>query len=289
MSRYAALLARGELRAAQNALEAAGHLGQELRLPEARWHYERHQAQSLLLEGRFDEARTAFKTLRAKSAQMGLGYGTALINIVRGALEWEQRGGLAMRSHVDVWDKEAKLQSIPSVVAYAARLAAEADVRHVAERSFSKLARRNFTDVPKEHSYLLTLSNAALAAIALGDRARADVLYELLAPYPEHNTPDLVLLQHGSVSRYLALLAGATGRNDRVAHHFEVALAMNARLPHLPQVARTQYEYARWLLGRGDAAARDHARRLAQQSAQLADGMRMTWLQEAAQVLGSVG
>lgn len=285
MSRYAALLARGELRAAQNALEAAGHLSQELRLPEARWHYERHRAQSLLLEGRFAEARTAFKTLRTKSAQMGLGYGTALINIVRGALEWEQRGGLAMRSHVEVWDKEANLQSIPSVVAYAARLAAEADVRDVAERSFSKLARRNFTDVPKDHSYLLTLGNAALTAIALGDRARADVLYELLAPYPDHNTPDLVLLQHGCVSRYLALLAGETGRNDRVAHHFEVALAMNARLPHLPQVARTQYEYARWLLGRGDPAAREHARRLAQQSAQLALDMRMTWLQEAAQAL----
>jgi hypothetical protein len=140
-------------------------------------------------------------------------------------------------------------------------------------------------DVPKDQSYLLTLGNAAITAIALGDRARAEVLYELLAPYPEHNTPDLVLLQHGSVSRYLALLAAATGRNDRVVAHFESALATNARLPHLPQLARTQYEYARWLLGQGDAAARDQARRLARQSAQLTQDINMTWLHDAAQTL----
>jgi tetratricopeptide (TPR) repeat protein len=289
MSRYTALLSRGELRAAQNALEAAGHLGQELHLPEARWDYERHQAQSLLLTGRFADARTAFKMLRAKSIQLGLSYGTALINIVRGALEWEQRGALVLRARVGVWENQTNLQSIPAVIACAARLAAEAEVLDVAERSFRKLAQRDFADLPKDHSYLLALSNAGLTAIALGDRARADMLYELMAPYPDHNTADLALLQHGSVSRYLALLAGATGRNDRVVHHFEAALAMNARLPHLPQLARTQYEYARWLLGRGDADARQHARRLTQQSAQLASDLRMTWLQDAALALGQCG
>jgi DNA-binding winged helix-turn-helix (wHTH) protein/tetratricopeptide (TPR) repeat protein len=287
MSRYAALLARGEMRAASNALEAAGHLGDELNLPEARWHYDRHQAQTLIAEGRFAEGRMAFKALRAKSVQMGLGYGPGLIDMLRGALEWEQRGGPAMRSHVDVWDNRSQLQGIPSVTAYSARLAVEAGAREIAERSFNRLARDGFADVPKEHSYLLTLSNAALTAIALGDRARAEILYELLAPYPEHNTPDLVLLHHGSVSRYLALLAAATGRNDRVAHHFEAALAMNARLPHLPQLARTQYEFARWLLVRGDAAARDHAGRLARQSRQLAQDVQMTWLQQTAQALVS--
>jgi DNA-binding winged helix-turn-helix (wHTH) protein/tetratricopeptide (TPR) repeat protein len=287
MSRYAALLARGEMRAARNALEAAGHLGEELNLPEARWHYERHLAQALMLEGRFAEGRVAFKALRAKSAQMGLGYGPSLIDMVRGALEWEQRGGPAMRPHVDVWDKRSKLQGIPSVTAYSARLAIEAGARETGERSFNRLAQNGFEDVPKEHSYLLTLSNAALTAIALGDRARAEILYELLAPYPEHNTPDLVLLQHGSVSRYLALLAAATGRNDRVANHFEAALAMNARLPHLPQLARTQYEFARWLLVRGDAVARDHARHLARQSEHLAQEIGMIWLKDAATSLVS--
>jgi hypothetical protein len=225
--------------------------------------------------------------LRSKSAQMGLGYGPGLIDIVRGALEWEQRGGMAMRAHVDVWDKEAKLQGIPSVLAYAARLAAEAGVRATAEHAFDKLARRNFADVPKEQSYLLTLANAALTAIAIGDRARAETLYGLLSPYPEHNTPDLVLLQYGSVSRYLALLAAATGRHGRVVAHFEFALEMNARLPHLPQLARTQYEYARWLLGRGDAGARDRARQLARQSAQLAQDISMIWLRDEALALAS--
>jgi tetratricopeptide (TPR) repeat protein len=287
MARYTALTARGELRAARNALEAAGHLGQELHLPEAAWHYERHRAQELLLDGRFDEARIALKVLRAKSVQMGLGYGPGLIDVVRGALEWEQRGGAAMRSHVDVWDKQAKLQSIPSVIAYSARLAIEAGMRETALRSWSKLARREFRDVPKEHSYLLTLCNAAVTAVALGDRARAEILYELLSPYPEHNTPDLVLLQHGSVSRYLALLAEATERWHRVDEHFEAALAMNARLPHVPQLARTQFEYAKHLAGRNGLGARDRARTLARHSQELAREVRMKWLEEAASALPS--
>jgi hypothetical protein len=119
-------------------------------------------------------------------------------------------------------------------------------------------------------------------AVALGDRARAEILYELLSPYPEHNTPDLVLLQHGSVSRYLALLAEATQRTEQAEEHFEVALAMNTRLPHVPQLARTQYEFAKFLGARTDPASRERARRLASHSRELANDVGMKWLAEAA-------
>lgn len=281
ISRYTALVGRGELRAARNALEAAGRLSQELHLAEARWHYERHRAQGLIGEGRFSEARSACKALVAKSTRLGLGYGPELMKLVRGAVEWEQRGGLAMRPHVDLWDQKAQLQALPCVHAFAARLAGEAGVLESAQRAFNRLAPRDFADVPREHSYLLILANAAIAAIALGDTARSNVLYELLAPYPERNTVDLALIQHGSVARYLALLAAATGRDARAVEHFEGALAMNARMPHLPQLACTQYDYARWLSQRGDVASRDRARSVAEDCRELAQQLEMNWLDGA--------
>ena len=280
VARLGAFLMRGDLSSADLALEAAGHLGQELQLPEAAWHYDRQRAQALFCAGRLGEARSACRGLWAQAARLGLGYGPELMTLLRGAIDWEQRGAESMRAYVDVWDvKNAKAQKARSVGSYAARMAAEAGMLDSARRSWERLAARDFADVPKEVSYLLTLGNCAITAHLLGDVQRAEILYGLLAPYPEFNTPDLILLQHGSVSRYLALLAITTGRHQQAEEHFAVALRENNRLGHQPQLARTYYDYARWLSTRN---ARTRAAGVAQQAAALAQGMGMQWLADAA-------
>ena len=85
----------------------------------------------------------------------------------------------------------------------------------------------DFAGVPKDIGYLNTLVNLGLVAIALGDRARAECLYGLLAPYPHHNAPTKLLYYEGSVSHYLALLAEFLGERPRAQSHFDDALAMN--------------------------------------------------------------
>ncbi len=278
IARFGALLQRGDLGAANAALDAAGHLGHELHMPEAVWHYQLQLVQNVLVQGRFDDARSGCRALRATGARIGLSYANGMINAVRGALEWEQRGAAVLREHVDSWDAEPKTQAVHSVRSYSVRLALEAGALESARRSWNRLSHADFADVPKESSYLLTLCNASLAAIMLADRPRAERLYELLSPYPEHNTPDMIYLSHGSVSRYLALLAEATGRHEQAAQHFETALAMNARLEYVPQLARTHFEYARWLRHREPDLSRSHARR----AAELAEQVGMQWLQAAA-------
>jgi tetratricopeptide (TPR) repeat protein len=286
VARLGAFLMRGDLSSAAAALEAAGHLGQDLELPEACWHYDRQRAQDLFSAGRFAEARSACKGLRAQAARLGLGYGNELMTLLRGAIDWEQHGAQSMRAYVDVWDSNnAKAHNARSVGSYAARMAAEAGMLDSARRSWEPLAARDFADVPKEVSYLLTLGNCAITAHLLSDVRRAEILYTLLAPYPDFNTPDLILLQHGSVSRYLALLAATIGRRDRAEQHFEVALRENARLGHQPQLARTYYEYAHLLSSQNTAGARERTLELAQQAAVLGQQLGMQWLADAARPL----
>jgi hypothetical protein len=62
------------------------------------------------------------------------------------------------------------------------------------------------------------------------------------------------LYYEGSVSHYLALLAEFLGARERVQPHFDAPLAMNESLGHKSQLARTYYEYARFLIGNDPGA-----------------------------------
>lgn len=285
-ARFGAYLLRGDLGSANPALEAARHLGEDLQLPEASWHYERLQAQGLYCSGRFVEARAACKRLRASAARIGLGYGPELTTVLRGAIDWEQFGAASMAQYVDVWDtNNPKADNTPSVRSYAARMAAEAGVVVSARRSWERLAERDFSDVPREQSYLLTLGNCAITAYVLRDVPRAEKLFALLEPYPEFNTPDLIQLAHGSVSRYLALLAVTTGRAAAAEKYFELALRENERLGHRPQLARSCYDYASWIGTRATPSARIQSRELAERAVGLAQQLGMQWLADAARAL----
>ncbi|HKP57501.1 MAG TPA: AAA family ATPase [Polyangiales bacterium] len=285
MARFGALIYRGDLKAASIVLEGMGHLGDELKMPETRWFYERQRVQAQLLRGHFAEALTACDALSASSARMGLSYGNLLTDGIRLAINLFRNGAEAVKIHIDLsgatWPAELPLL----LWSYGVWFAAEAGDLEAARRNFEPLARRDFEDVPKEISYLLTLCNSAAVAALLDDKPRAEKLYELLTPYPHHNTPDLMLFHHGSVSHYLALLAATTGRDNRVEDHFQAALAMNERIEHLPQLARTCYEYADWLRGRPEASAQERGRALGRRACEITQRLGMAWLYERARVL----
>ncbi|HKU43471.1 MAG TPA: AAA family ATPase, partial [Polyangiales bacterium] len=285
MARFGAFIHRGDLKAAGVALEALGHLGDELKMPEQRWFYERQRVQAQLLRGHFAEALEASEALLASSSRMGLSYGALFTNALRTAVNYFRNGAEALRIHIDLsgatWPAELPL----SLWSYGVRFAAEAGDLEAARRNWEPLARHGFENVPKEISYLLTLCNSAYAAAMLDDKPRAEKLYTLLTPYPHHNTPDNLLIHHGSVSHFLGLLAAVTGKDNRVEDHFSAALAMNERLEHLPQLARTCYEYAEWLRSRPDASAQERGRGLGRRACELAQRLGMVWLYERARVL----
>jgi DNA-binding winged helix-turn-helix (wHTH) protein/tetratricopeptide (TPR) repeat protein len=285
MARFSALMYRGDVKSASVVLEGLGHLGNELRMPETRWYYERQRAQAQLLRGQFADASEASNLLLESGTRMGLSYGQLFVGAIRSVVNYFRNGADALKIHIDLsgatWPAELPL----SLWSYGVLLAAESGDVEAARRQWQTLARREFDNVPKEISYLLTLCNSAAVASMLGDRPRAEKLYTLLSPYPDHNTPDLMLIHHGSVSHFLGLLAAATGRDNRVEGHFESAIAMNERIEHLPQLARTYYEYARWLRERPEASVKERGQAFARRSCEISQRLGMTWLYERARVL----
>jgi tetratricopeptide (TPR) repeat protein len=156
-----------------------------------------------------------------------------------------------------------------------ARIAIKLGHEDFARRILERLSASDFSQVPKDYSYLYKLVNLALVAIALRDAKRAERLYALLEPYPHHNTPSGLLHYEGSVSHYLALLAEFLGAHERSQRHFDDALATNASLSHKVQLARTYYEFARFLYARG---SQPRARRMKSEAERLAETLGMTAL-----------
>lgn len=131
---------------------------------------------------------------------------------------------------------------------------------------FDPLAAQGFDQFPRDATWLNAMDELAQVCAALGDRARAALLYERLVPYERHNVViTFAEACEGSVARYLGLLAATMERWDDAARHFEVALTMNAALGARPLVAHTQREYAAMLRARG--ALGDEARAAALQAA----------------------
>jgi DNA-binding winged helix-turn-helix (wHTH) protein/tetratricopeptide (TPR) repeat protein len=278
-ARLGALLYRGESAAAEQALEAVGQVAHQFRLPEGIWYYDRQKAQQRFLTGDFAAAQTACAELRSRSTRMGLGYGPWFIDSLFFLLSVEQRGLQAVVANLDLSVVAADAPNLlPNIRASRVRGAAELGRRESAQAGLNALAAQDFEDIPKEIGYLNTLSNIAVAVVELGDLERAERIYALLAPYPRHSTPDALLLDQGSVSHYLALLAAMLGREERVEAHFEEALAMNRRMNRRPQVARTSYDYARWLAGRKQAKANARAQELGREACTMAEALGMRWL-----------
>jgi tetratricopeptide (TPR) repeat protein len=97
----------------------------------------------------------------------------------------------------------------------------------------------------------------------LGDRARAEKLYEILLPFAALNViVSNAAACYGALSRYLGALAATLERWDDAARHFEDALAMNARMDARPWLAHTQEQYAAMLLARRQSGDRDRAAQL---------------------------
>ncbi|MCA1841691.1 MAG: hypothetical protein LC792_00610, partial [Actinobacteria bacterium] len=111
---------------------------------------------------------------------------------------------------------------------------------------------------PRPHNQLWLSANVAWAAAAaiLGDRVRAAVLAELIAPFPEHIVVGGGVI-FGSLAHTRGLLASTMGDTEGADEHFAVALAQHDRLTAPALSTRTRVEWARTLLrraGPGDAA-----------------------------------
>jgi tetratricopeptide (TPR) repeat protein len=115
--------------------------------------------------------------------------------------------------------------------------------------------------LPLNLTWLMAMGMLARACYRLDDRAKAEVVYRLLAPFADLSGLASAMMT-GSMHLPLAMTAATAGRLADAEAHFEAALVANTANGWRPWVAQTQAHYARLLLERSGAGDRARARQL---------------------------
>jgi tetratricopeptide (TPR) repeat protein len=216
------------------------------------------------LIGRFDEAAAYalrfFERDRVRNlaAQGTFAVQTIMIHILRG-------------------EHEAAIRALDSESSVAwVRLALAREYTAVgrseeARLEFERAAADSFRSLPQDHTLLGSLMILADLCFDLQDQRRAERLYGIALPFEGMvAAPFLATICHGSVARALGILAHLLGNYDRAEAHFRCALEVERAMRAAPLCAETQESYARMLLERARRGDRDQARRLLEESGEIA-------------------
>ena len=143
---------------------------------------------------------------------------------------------------------------------------------------FERLAAENFATVPQDFGWLTAMNRLGTITAYFGDKPRAALLYDMLAPYRHRNIViGNGIICDGSAARPLGMLAATLERWDEAEELFEEALAMNTRIGARPYVGRTQADWARMLLDRGEPGDRERALKLLDEALDIFQEIGMKW------------
>ena len=267
-SRYQIQLTRGEIRPAQADLERHIALAEELKLRSWSWLAAAHQAELLLLLGRFTEAEACIDQALRRGADAHRDEAQKTATLQR-LLLFVERGGFGegglekLRSALERLEVDRPNHKIhPALLA---RLDCELGRERPAQARLDVLAMDGFQSVPRDYAWLMTITLLADVAARVGNPDQVKTLYELLHPYAVFVAgADHIRL--GFVSRYLGLLAAALSRLDEAALFLQEAVEANDRIGALSWSAHSKADLARVLLARDALGDREAADDLLQQA-----------------------
>ena len=252
------LLESGDVTAADSEFEGWARLGEDRNQPFFPALSSMLRSMRALMQGRFEDserlAQQAFaigQSMQVETAAGVFGQQTFALRREQGRLKELEpvvRAFLQQHSAAAAWR--------PGLAVIYSDLGLTADAR----AEFEILAEHDFADLPRDSSWMGTMTYLVDVCTFLGDRARADTLYRILLPFAGRNVVvSNGVACYGALSRYLGALAATLERWDDAARHFEDALALNARMDARPWLAHTQEQYATMLLARHQAGDRDKA------------------------------
>jgi hypothetical protein len=120
-----------------------------------------------------------------------------------------------------------------------------------ARRELDQLAAENFADFPRDAPWPFAMALLAEVCTLLGDKPRARLLYDLLAPYEGRNVISLGAAYLGPVARYLGMLAMTMGEDERALGHLETARSATQRIGARPMAVLSALDAAEVLARRG--------------------------------------
>ena len=261
VAQLVAQVQRGDLAQAMRAADAFGAAARELHHAELIWHYERMLVILRMNAGDFAYAGEALRKLKARAEQLQLHARKTVEAVDFGELI-SQTVGLPKGEPGSAASWRPRPNDGP--LTYAAKLRALCQMGFI-EEARAELAAfevQRLRDVPHSRDYLAILGHMAVACVETGSTRHAQIVYELLAPYPQLCVATLSLHSYGPVSRTLGRLAGLLGEHERAAAHYERALLDAERYGLMPQLALTRYQFAQLLADTGQASQRERARKL---------------------------
>jgi class 3 adenylate cyclase len=276
--RIADLLELGDIPAVDSEIEQYSKLAAELRQHLGYEHLAR--ATRALMDGRFEEAeRLANQTLEvAGRLERRTRPFRQAVNSQMLILRREQ--GRLRELEPFFRSNRARLRRSPLALCAMAFCYSELGQRNEARSIFEELAAGDFESLPRDMGWYSMLVLLSEVCCAIGDSARAAVLYRLLAPHEARNAILDIHVCYGSVAHYLGTLSVAMGELDRAQTHFESALRFNLKMGARPWVARTRYHYAAMLVARGNPGDREKANQLAELAQASAESIGMKALAE---------
>jgi DNA-binding SARP family transcriptional activator len=260
MHRFLLRVMTGDVDGVEAELAAAGRAADESRQPVQAWQVRAARAMLALTAGRLDEAEGLIADSLALGERAQPEMAIPVHRLQRYTL-CDLRDTLAElepRLHALVAEYPARVMFRCALLHLQARLGRAGE----AKRALRELARDGFAALPFDQEWLYGMSFLAEAAALLGDADSAAGLYPLLLPWSGFNAVDHPEGFRGSTSRYLGMLAAATGRLKDAERHFEHAIAMDARMGARPWLAFAHHDYARMLLARGEPRDGERALKL---------------------------
>ena len=282
--RVAALMALGEIRAAQEEVGTVLELARHTRQPFMIHVAEQHASALALLLGRLDEADAAAERSREWGRLMtgrdasGV-YGVQMFSIRR------EQGRLAEFAPVmrvlAAAGRDAGAWR-PGLAVVLAELGMQDELRCELDA-----VRATGLEPYRSGLWVASLTYFADAAYAAADASIAALVYPELAPLSGLN----VMIGHGvscygSADRYLGMLAEVLGDTSRATAHFDAALAANRAMGATTWLGHTAYCYGRLLRAGAD---KEGASKLLSEAKAIADAAELVALAERIERLDPVG
>lgn len=263
------LIELGRLDDADIEISALARLADELREPWHHWYAAWFRATRAIMSGRFAEgedlAQRAYSygdRVSPETALQVLGVQITMLRALQG--RWSEMVP-AIRNTVEAF---------PAIAGWRCALAqhcAELDDADEAGRHFDILAANEFADIPRDRSWLVSMSQLVDVCCYLKDQSRAALLYELLAPFADRlMVVNAGLASCGVGSRYLGILATTLQRWEEAESHTQRAIEFQRRAGMWPWVAMTLYDFAEMLVARSGDSIPDSARRSLDEAGELA-------------------
>jgi DNA-binding CsgD family transcriptional regulator/tetratricopeptide (TPR) repeat protein len=266
--RYASALQRGEIAAADRALDQLEEVQTRRRTPRFDQRLIQFRTGQTLRRGQLDAAE------RLLDETLSLWPQSAVTNYQRATLRWEQgRIDEAMKlieTRVHTFPRHPLARSV-RITLWLER----GDVAR-AKSELHAMTADDFADVPRGLFWASALCWLAQGVYLLDEPEFAGRLYELLFPYRDRNLFGIISDHSGgSVYHYLGLLATTMKRWKLAEQHFKNALERNTRWEIWPYAAHSRYAWAEMLERRKEPADIPQAIKMNQEALDAATQMGM--------------